>query len=619
MSVLGKIRSYFSGAPNASAARTKAYDAALQNRLTSDWCGVSRLSADAELQGKIPIIRSRSREGEQNDPYLENYFFLHENNVIGSDGFTLQMKVKKADGRTATGNTEQLDDPINRAIERAWKTFGNRKNFLVTRNLDSVSAWKLILRTMLRDGDCLIRKVRGYPLNPFRFALQLFESDYLDDSYIDFRGVPCQCPQQFDLPLCQSGLHEVRMGVELQGDWKFPVAYWLLAQHPGDAFYGGIISPRRLRVPVDEIIHPFVFKRIEQSRGVPAMVAGMLRLQMLGGYDEAALVSARAAAQKMGFLEKEIPDSVADQYAEQWAEGQASINSAPGEIEELPMGVKFKEWNPTNPNDAYAPFVKTQLRGAACAGGVSYTSLANDIESVNFSSIRAGLLEEREGYKGKQNSFIKNIVREVFEAWLPMAILSGQLDVPISRLEEYTAEDVAVFKGRRWPWVDPQKDVRANVEALAAKIVTRSEIISDRGGDFEEMANEYSYEQDYLRKLGIDPAPTDKVSEQLIDPNVGDNTDEGDAANSDSRPAGPAAPPAKKPVAKSLPPAASPQTINVHVDAPPPAVVDPQVINLHVDTKTGPVTKTFEIDRGNGVVLKGKLTEHADTPSLPTA
>ena len=66
----------------------KGYDAARQDRLTSDWT-VSRLSADAELQGKLPIIRDRFREFGRNEPLVENFLRLVENNIVGDKGFVV--------------------------------------------------------------------------------------------------------------------------------------------------------------------------------------------------------------------------------------------------------------------------------------------------------------------------------------------------------------------------------------------------------------------------------------------------------------------------------------------------------------------------------------------------
>ena len=378
--------------------------------------------------------------------------------------------------------------------------------------MDCTAACKLIARTVYGDGDCLIRIVRGYP-NRFGFAFQLLEPDFLDDQYIEFRGVPCNCPEELVLPdgrpypLCQRGLHQVRMGVELHGDWMFPVAYWILADHPGDYFFGNQYNTRRARVPVSDMIHPFIFKRMGQTRGVPAMVAAMLRLQMLGGYDEATLVKARAAAQKIGLITKEIPDSIVDQFADQYEGNVPTMDCEPGGMLELPPGFKFTPWDPADPSPQYDQFTKRQTRMIAASGGVSYTSLSNDIENVNFSSIRSGLLEEREGWKGGQTLFVSDILRPLFEAWAPMAILSGQLDVPMTMVEAILDQEAACFQGRRWPWVDPEKDVAAELAAIDGGLKTRTDSIGERGGNFESTTAGLGREKRMRAAEGILPEP----------------------------------------------------------------------------------------------------------------
>lgn len=517
-------------------ATVKHYDAARQDRLTGDF-QISRLSGDAELQGRLPIIRARSRNAERNEPLAENFLLLSENNIVGHAGFNFESKVVLSEEvDEASGEVVvTYDARINREIERAWGVFRQRENFLTTRNMDAVAAEKLIVRTMRRDGDCLIRKVRGYP-NRFGFALQLLEPDFLDDQYIEFRGVPCNCPNELTLPngrpfpYCERGLHQVRMGVELHGDWMFPVAYHLLADHPGDYFFGNQFSVRRTRVLVEDIIHPLEFKRMGSTRGVPKLVAALLRLEMLGGYDEATLVKARAAAQKLGFLEKEIPDSIADQFADKLGDPSGTMDSEPGGILDLPPGVTFKPWDPADPSPQYEPFTKQQTRMVGCAGGVSYTSLSNNIEAVNFSSIRAGLLEERENWKGGQGHFIVEIERPIFEAWLPMAILSGECDVPMSRVEEFTRHDVAIFTGRSWEWVNPVDEVNAALLAIEGGIATRTDVIAGKGGDFEKTTSTLGREKKVREVAGIlPPAPGSPPEED--DENEDDKPEDGaDAA-----------------------------------------------------------------------------------------
>ncbi|MBT3840841.1 MAG: phage portal protein [Verrucomicrobia bacterium] len=182
------------------------------------------------------------------------------------------------------------------------------------------------------------------------------------------------------------------------------------------------------------------------------MVSAMTRLQMLGAYEEAELTAARVAASKMGFLVKERSEGYIGDTDEA---GNPLMEVEPGAIEELPMGTTFQSWNPDHPVGNYAGFVKSCLRGIAAGLGVSYNMLANDLEGVNYSSIRAGLLDEREYYKAVQRWFIDTVITPVFEGWLETNILNGTINLPAAKLEKFNAPD---WKPRRWAWVDPLKD-----------------------------------------------------------------------------------------------------------------------------------------------------------------
>jgi capsid protein len=109
---------------------------------------------------------------------------------------------------------------------------------------------------------------------------------------------------------------------------------------------------------------------------------------MLHGYREAELVAARVAASKMGFITS--PDG--DGYTEDDLEDtHAPVMSAElGSFEQLPTGMDIKLFDPTHPTSAFSDFHKAVLRGIASGLGVSYASLASDLENVNYSSIRQG-------------------------------------------------------------------------------------------------------------------------------------------------------------------------------------------------------------------------------------
>ena len=57
--------------------------------------------------------------------------------------------------------------------------------------------------------------------------------------------------------------------------------------------------------------------------------------------------------------------------------------------------------------------------------------------------------------------------------------------------------------GRRWPWVDPLKDIQANKLAIEQGFKTRQQIISEQGGDFMDTVEALRYEQDILEQYGI--------------------------------------------------------------------------------------------------------------------
>lgn len=500
----------------------KLFDASMTSRLTADWQPIERLSADAELQGRLPIIRSRARDHERNDPYAEGYYKLRENNVVGHEGFTLQMKIVKSQTEdAATGElVTTYDVAAGRMIEKAWRRFCQKKNFLVTRDMHATEACKLWERTYNRDGDLLIRKIKGAP-NEFGFALQPLEADYLDDQFIEFRGVPCNCPFELTLPdgspfpYCQRRFHEVRMGVELHGDWGFPVGYWILGNHPGDYFYGNQYASRRVRVRVDEVIHPYVHKRIGQTRGIPAMVAAMIRLQQIGGMDEAALVAARTAAEKFGVITKDVPeDFMGDEQGDGDQKGfnpnalsGRILESSPGELLELPMGFKIESIDWKTPDETYAPFQTKQLRGVGAGVGVSYSSLANDPSDANFSATRIGMLEEREGYRGGQCFFINHLLLEIFPDWLESAMLRGIVDLPFARFDDYTDPEAVRFHGRGFPWIDPQKDIAAAEASVALGVDTRSRIAAENAGDFEEITAELKREKELRTAAGLEDPP----------------------------------------------------------------------------------------------------------------
>jgi len=458
----------FSGSPSVSGQRF--YGGAALNRITNDWLTLTT-SADAEARGDVVKLRARCRQLERDDPYTQRYLKLIENNVLGSTGIKLQMKIRDPN--------QTFDRVANNKIEEAWLKWCEKANCGVTGQLTLHEISRIVLRAAARDGGILLRKVRGFN-NPFKFAIQILEIDFLDVYY--------------NIPISQNG-NEIRMGVELN-EWKKPVAYWLWTRHPGDYYANG--GFKRERIPAEELLHIYRPDRTLQTVGVPWLAPSMFRLKMLEGMEEAALVAYRAAACQGGWFKKQNPEGF---VGTDQGDGSVEREAEPGMWTELPVGVEPIQNNPQYPGTSYSEYVKSALRGVSSGLGVSYNSLANDLEGVNYSSIRAGVLEDREEFKQIQNWMVDSFFRPIFREWLQMAILSGQIQLPFTKLDKFTAD---TWVPRRWGWVDPMKDVQAKILAIDNLLESRRSTIAETGDDIEDIFEELKEDAALQTEYGLE-------------------------------------------------------------------------------------------------------------------
>jgi capsid protein len=95
----------------------------------------------------------------------------------------------------------------------------------------------------------------------------------------------------------------------------------------------------------------------------------------------------------------------------------------------------------------------------------------------------------------------------VYEEWVDMAYMAGVIKIggvaPLSRVvNDYYP---AAYQGRRWDWVDPQKDGNANDMAIKNRTTSISQVIRDKGGDPETLFREIQRERQMMEELGITP------------------------------------------------------------------------------------------------------------------
>jgi lambda family phage portal protein len=446
-------------ARNRAAHRT--FAAANQDRLTASW-GSTPMPAD-QIVGRVQrILVARSREQAANNDYVRAFLRMCRQNIVGPQGVVLNAQVTKATGA--------LDAEVNNGLERDWADWCKPENCDVT----GKRSWKRIqdsaVNTAGRDGEYFVRMVYGKDAGPWGFALQTID--------------PQRCPVELNDPARADGSF-VRQGIHFNRYGK-PLGYYFNDLYQGSewAGYGGAATTGTglfRYVPADEIIHGFIEDMEGQKRGLPWTATGLGRMRHLNGFEDAVIVNARLGASKIGVV--------------QWKEGFGpeleeeevpEFSAEPGEFMTLPEGAELADWSPQFPSSDTGPFVKHLLRGFAAGAGVPYNEVANDLEGVNFSSIRQGTLDSRENWKDRQEWLVETLCVRVYVAWLQYQLLKGRLTtgsgrpLQASKVDKYMA---VTWQPRRWDWIDPNADMKAAEGRKNNLLASPSSVIREHGAD----------------------------------------------------------------------------------------------------------------------------------------
>ena len=458
---------------------TRAYAAASMGRLAGDWMTTSTAIDQDIRSGMIPV-RARARDLSQNNEYARAYLRAVRKNIVGSEGFQLQVKSKNfVNGRA------EPDRIANAKIENAFWAWSQPEFATVTGKISFRKAQELIVETCARDGEMFVRLIRGEGINRFGFTIQLIEPDFVD--------------HQLNSELKNGNI--IRMGIEVDRGRR-PVAYHVSQRNNTLELYGSTIpAGPHIRIPARDVIHVFDPERADQTRGISWMAPAMVALHNLRGYVEAAVINARVGASKMGFFRD--PVGSGEEYTGDTVDelGNKITTVEPGVFEDIGQK-EFHAYDPKYPDQQFDPFVKSILRGISSGLGISFSSISNDLTEVNYSSIRAGLIEERETWKSLQAWFVESFMNRVYSEWLSMALMTQSIALPIARYEKFNQPQ---WTGRRWAWVDPLKDVQAAKEAVAAHFKSSTQVAAEMGVDIEDLYAEIKEEKELAEEYGITP------------------------------------------------------------------------------------------------------------------
>lgn len=431
-------------------------------------------SLDWDLRNKLYTLRSKARQLALNNPLIVQYLQLLEQNVIGPRGIRLQAQVRNNDGN--------LNKAINDKIETGWSDFW--RDPWVDGRMSGVAGEQLLIRTVAVDGEAFVRRIRGSKYK-YGLKLQMIDADLVD--------------HQFNRPRGAKGENEVRLGIEVD-EWGKAEGVWVWSSAPQDINTG--IPRQRTRIPADDIIHLYDPARINQTRGITWLNSVMTPLNILDGYVEATLLAARTGACSMPLFKHTNSDLYeTDSNGNPKPTANFNIELTPGGGLTMPAGLEMQEFKPNQVTIGFGEFTKESKRWSSSGLCTSYNALANDLEGVNYSSMRSGLLIERDSWKCLQQMWIDRFRVPVFGWFLNDALLSGGLVLDSRNPVKFMA---AKWVPRGWPWVDPLKDVNAAVVAIQNGLGSRTGYLGEQGEDFEETCEELADEKRIASGAGLD-------------------------------------------------------------------------------------------------------------------
>jgi lambda family phage portal protein len=343
----------------------------------------------------------------------------------------------------------------------------------------------LACRAMVEGGEALVRLRYRRPEDVLAVGMQLQVLE----------------PEHLPLTLnteTPSG-NIIRAGIEFDRLGR-RVAYHLYRSHPGDgalAPMSGAGGMDTVRVPSEEIVHLFRPLRPGQIRGEPWLARALVKLNELDQYDDAELVRKKTAAMFAGFITRVSPEDnlMGEGLAD--AGGGAIAGLEPGTLQILEPGEDVKFSQPADVGASYSEFLRMQFRAVAAAMGITYEMLSGDLTQVNYSSIRAGLLEFRRRCEAIQHGVIVHqLCRPIWQAWMDQAVLEGTLPMP-GYARRRRAHQAVKWIPQGW------KEFDAMLTAIRAGLMSRSEAISAFGYDAEDIDREIAADNRRADALGL--------------------------------------------------------------------------------------------------------------------
>ena len=420
----------------------RAYEAAQPGNLRKQ--SRDRRVASAVVRSAAMELRTQARFLDENHDIARGILNTQIGNIIGK-GIQIEPLVKNTAG--------DLHVDVNKQLAELWRDWCYSPE--VTDALSWSAVERLACRTWLRDGELFIKLFMGSRpdlnhVSTVPFSIELIESDYV--------------PFGIGRPNLNA-----TDGIERDG-WGRAKTYWMAKSNNTD------IMPGMDYIPVDasDIIHLKHVDRIRQNRGVSIFASVLTRIEDVKDYEESERIAAKIAASMAAAIKKGAPDF----YTPETSGEPRSLRMQPGMIfDDLLPGESIEMLDHNRPNPNLETFRQGQLKAIAAGTATGYSSISRTYDA-SYAAQRQEMVETSVLYGALRDYFIERFNRPIWRHFVQSAktalLIKGH-NIDLSTLEN------ADFRGPGLPWIDPMKEINAELAAVKGGFKSRTQVIRERG------------------------------------------------------------------------------------------------------------------------------------------
>lgn len=397
--------------------------------------------------------RNTSREAIIRNPIGRKYMALSVDGVVGAEGVYVKPNPE----------LEIDQEELHKLSQKLEKRFDRWAYDAERFSLDGSMQFDIFQQTIekirVQDGECFIRihNINGTIKLEIMDAARLTQ---LNNQWLD------------------NGNY-ISNGIEYN-QYHRPVNYNFCIYNPITYTYDATAFDV---VPANEIYHYFIPDQAGQERGIPDMISTSKTMEDLKNFTEAALIAKRVAASTTAF----ITNSNSQSDDVQLEAGESDVTATyteylePGAVFELSNYQDIKTVNPTNGVDKINEFTSELMDQISMGLNVTKQSLMGSTADASFSAAKLAERLQATTFRTRTNTLINKVLKPIYIAWLKNEMLTNNdLNLSFSDFDELSCARFIPVKPIS---LDPVKDIQAEIMLLDAGLKSKTQIISEMGGD----------------------------------------------------------------------------------------------------------------------------------------